>query len=1086
MRIFKLLVTLVMLLLPALPLHARGAGAVEFGNEISLQSDHGRFLVAQGHGGLDADATDPRANTRFRLVDPDNRQSTEVVHFGDRVALRSYRETWVVAEADLSARADRENLGSWEIWTIVDPENSSNTDPVRVREKVALRSQHGTYLVAEEDGRANADRSAVGSWERWRIGVEWTDFYYDDPLPCPEDQCCRCPDRGRFDGANCFVARPPRYDKPFLYEQNFYYSPSVEGDCPLGSFDGANCKVGQNSSDAHPFLYERGFYLQDDCRVEGWAELHTHMFAEHAWPPGFIWGTVDDLDTPRPEPAADALPCCDGRDHARLRPALTILSEGLTQLGGDFAFLGLDGISSGDSGLHLGKKYGHIGDDCPQCSGRGICRDDIRRNVSLAAVFACNAKSRDQCTQSGYCASSGSSAASIRDDVQPCWSHWPDCDRGDLCVQTSLGGPSLTCSDLSEPECREQTAACTWKDCEHRPDGGSLTCSDLSRDECQRYSIYGCGWTRLLGCRKVNQLTRSFTCQHLSASDCGRHSECRTGGCRKRLDQILEPLECSDLPPEHCANHEADGCRLRDCETVSCRWQTLGCDDLSPASGLHFRDWPAWDTPTHQQHWWGHVFDAHQRGLQILTVSILSADPFARLMPGPYRTPYQVVLDQLNAARRFDQLHDWAEIATSPEEARRIIQQGQLAMVLSLEGNFPFCKELPCGEGDDETDRDRVSETLDEYQSLGLVSLQPVAHFDNTFGGTAVFSQALLTLQWLYEEIHRDGDISLGEIVEAMPPSTAVSGAELIRVLDQLEQSLGGPPPSSIQSLEDLQDVHALLGMLGGVSGPSCELRNGGGTMPCGQCLEDKESCRNQLGLTPLGEWLIDELMARGMLIDIAHLSDHGVADVARKIEQRQPRPYPIYLSHGNPRKAIQDGEFKGRYMEKPSSDDHLELIADVGGVFGQRTGADEMVHTGDTECQGSSTSFAEALKYLVDFGKSKSTPLPVAFAVDMNGMTQQSTPRFVDRTDARTERRMRRAACLGDGDQQSSQSHPVSDDPATLFTDESQLNTHGLGHIGLLGAYVDDLRSIGLPQEYLDVLDSSAESFLRMWERTQ
>ena len=1084
MRFFNLLVILPLVLLPSSQLQAQGAGAVKFGSDISLQSHHGLFLIAQSNGGLDANATDPQTTTRFRLVDPDDLQSTKAVRYGDRVALHSYRQTWVVAEAGLSAQADRENLGSWEIWTLVDPRDVSNTSPVNVREQIALRSHHSTYLVAEKDGQANANRSAIGPWEHWRIGVEWTDFYYDDPLPCPPGKCCRCPDRGRFDGANCFIARPPVDDKPFLYQDNFYYSPADEGQCPLGNFDGANCKVGQNPSDAHPFLYKRGFYLQNDCRVEGWADIHTHMFAEHAWPPGFIWGTVDDLDTPQPEPVADALPCCDGRNHARLRPGLSILSEGLTAVGGALAPFGFGGVTAGDTGLHLGKKHGHIGIDCPPCSEFGICRDDVRRNVSLSAVFACNRKSRDQCTTSGYCASNGSSFASIQDDIQPCWQQWPNCDRGDLCVQTSLGGPTLTCSDLSESECRRQPAACTWKACEHRPGGGSLTCNDLSRDECNRYSQYGCGWTQFLGCRKVSQFGRPFECKDLTASDCGNHGECRAGGCGKEPHQILVPLECNDLPPEHCANHRSDGCRLRDCEKVSCRWQTLGCDDLSPASGLHFRDWPAWDTPTHQQHWWGHLQDAHKRGLQILTISILSADPFARLMPGPYRTPYQVVIDQLQAAQRFDQLHDWAEIATSPEEARRIIQEGQLALVLSLEGNFPFCKQLPCGAGADETTPAGVSATLDEYQNLGLVSVQPVAHFDNPFGGTAVFSQALLTLQWLYQEIHRDGNLSITEIVDAMPPATAVGQAEVIQALDQLGQS-GGAPASEIYNLRDLHDFHALLGLLGGVSGPSCERRANGQAMPCGECLKEEIACRNQLGLTSLGQWFVEELMDRGLLLDIAHLSDKGVEAVAEQILKHQPKPYPIYLSHGNPRMALKDAEFKGRHMEKPSSDNHLKLIAKVGGIFGQRTGADEMVHAG-TKCQGSSTSFAEALKYLVDFGKAENHPLPVAFALDMNGMTQQSVPRFIDTTDARTERRTRRSACLGKGGQQAQQRNPIKDDPSTPYTDESQLNTHGLGHIGLLGAYVDDLRNIGLPQEYLDVLDSSAEAFLQMWERTQ
>lgn len=1084
MRLSRFFLLSAILLLSPPRADARGASALEYGQQISLQSDHGFFLVAREDGGLDADASDPNDRERFRIVDPDDPASREILHYGDRVALQSYRETWVVAEAGLSAQADREVLGSWEIWTLVDPRDRSSTAPVQVRERVAFLSHHGSYLVAEPDGRANADRSAIGPWEHWRLGVEWTDFYYDVPLACPDDECCRCPDRGRFDGANCFVARPPRFDEPFLFEGNFYYTPSVADDCPLGSFDGANCKVGETSG-GDPFLYDRGFYLSNACRVSGWVELHTHMFAEFAWPPGFLWGTVDDLDTPRPESEEEALPCCDGRDHARLRPGLPVLSEGLTQLGGDFAFLGFGGVSAGDSGLHLGKKFGHIADDCPRCARLGICRDDVPRNRSFSAVVACNAKSRDACLGSGYCASSGSAAASLTDDLRPCWSQWPDCDRGDVCLQASLGGPTLTCSDLSESECRDQEQACTWQACEHRPGGGSLTCNDLSRSECSRYGNRGCRWTRFLGCRKLDQLATPFECRHLSASDCSRHGECRPGSCRKRLDQIATPLECNDLDPQQCANHAADGCRLRDCERVACRWQTLGCDDLAPGSGLHLRDWPAWDTPSHQQHWWGHVYDAHQRGLQILTVSVLSADPFARLMPGPYRTPYEVVIDQLQATRRFVQLHDWAEIATGPEEARKIIQDGRLAVVISLEGNFPFCKDLPCGAGADETTPAGVSATLDEYQSLGLVSLQPVAHFDNPFGGTAVFSQALLTLQWLYEEIHRDGDISVDEILAAVPAGTALGRPEVQHVLQVL--GVDTVPQATIREFGQLKDFHALLGLFGGVSGAQCELRDSGAEMPCGECLKNRRECRNQLGLTELGEWLVDEMMSRGMLVDIAHLSDQGVADVEKRIMARQPIPYPIYLSHGNPREVLpEDGEFKAPYMEKPSSDDHLKLIASVGGIFGQRTGADQVKTTDTDLCQGSSATFAEALRYLVDLDQEEDYQLAVGFALDMNGMTQQSVPRFVDRTDARTERRSRRAACLGDEDQQARQADLLSDDPATLHTDERRLNTHGLGHIGLLGAYVDDLRSVGLAEEYLRVLDSSAESFLQMWERTR
>jgi hypothetical protein len=43
-----------------------------------------------------------------------------------------------------------------------------------------------------------------------------------------------------------------------------------------------------------------------------------------------------------------------------------------------------------------------------------------------------------------------------------------------------------------------------------------------------------------------------------------------------------------------------------------------------------------------------------------------------------------------------------------------------------------------------------------------------------------------------------------------------------------------------------------------------------------------------------------------------------------------------------------------------------------------------------------------------------------------------------------------------------------------------------GFGHIGLLRAVFEDLRSMGLAQRYLDNLGSSTENFVRMWESVQ
>ena len=75
-----------------------GAQAIGFGQEISLQSDHGLFLVAEQDSRLDANREDPRSWERFRLVAIAAAGSQ--LRYGDQVALRSAHGPFVVAESD--------------------------------------------------------------------------------------------------------------------------------------------------------------------------------------------------------------------------------------------------------------------------------------------------------------------------------------------------------------------------------------------------------------------------------------------------------------------------------------------------------------------------------------------------------------------------------------------------------------------------------------------------------------------------------------------------------------------------------------------------------------------------------------------------------------------------------------------------------------------------------------------------------------------------------------------------------------------------------------------------------------------------
>lgn len=78
---------------------------------------------------------------------------------GRIVTLRSHHGKYVVAEQDGRARADREAADAWERWTVV----------VHGGDVVSLRSHHGKYLAAETRGGANANRDRIDAWEKWRL-----------------------------------------------------------------------------------------------------------------------------------------------------------------------------------------------------------------------------------------------------------------------------------------------------------------------------------------------------------------------------------------------------------------------------------------------------------------------------------------------------------------------------------------------------------------------------------------------------------------------------------------------------------------------------------------------------------------------------------------------------------------------------------------------------------------------------------------------------------------------------------------------------------------------------------------------------
>lgn len=162
--------------------------------------------------------------------------------------------------------------------------------------------------------------------------------------------------------------------------------------------------------------------------------------------------------------------------------------------------------------------------------------------------------------------------------------------------------------------------------------------------------------------------------------------------------------------------------------------------------------WPRWDAIAHQQVWQGHLREAYDDGLRVEVMSAVSFDWLCQALPEENVTRTECdemadVLVQLEMANTFANENDWVEVALTPEDARRIVEEDKLALILSIEASHIF------GDGDWEAQ-------LDQVYDLGVRTLQPVHQLDNRFGGAAPHNTIFQIAQYA-ENCHIDTDCAL-------------------------------------------------------------------------------------------------------------------------------------------------------------------------------------------------------------------------------------------------------------------------------------------------------------------------------------
>ncbi len=456
-----------------------------------------------------------------------------------------------------------------------------------------------------------------------------------------------------------------------------------------------------------------------------------------------------------------------------------------------------------------------------------------------------------------------------------------------------------------------------------------------------------------------------------------------------------------------------------------------------------FTDWPnAPGSSTHQVQYYRWLERAYLGGLRLVVQHATTNQIICDLIKGGnvQTTRYDCndmvavdrILDESYAMQDYIDAQEggpgkgWFRIVTSPEAARSAIADGKLAVILGIETSNLFdCFLVPrapfqaCSPAD-------VLAKLDHYYDRGVRAMFPVHKYDNGFSagdGDKEFIEVGNFIQTgHFANFTTDCDPSI--------PTTFDNGTVSFSALNQPRVDYAAAPPNDTSGFAT-NPIGTLVPFLGLISSPP-------GT---------EQVCQNA-GLTDLGRLLIDEMMRRGMIIELDHLPRRSYAEAFSTLQQYD---YPAAGTHG-----LNGGG----------------ALYAIGGVS----------KSGFGRCQSASASatmddgFQSRIQLITDNGGFPAE----GFGFDLNGFAGAPGPRFgpnsgcsAPQTDPVT---YPFTSVAGD----------VVFDTPSVGNRVLDFNTEGLVHIGLLPELIEDVRNDGVTDQELEPLFKSAEGYVRMWEKAE
>ena len=260
-----------------------------------------------------------------------------------------------------------------------------------------------------------------------------------------------------------------------------------------------------------------------------------------------------------------------------------------------------------------------------------------------------------------------------------------------------------------------------------------------------------------------------------------------------------------------------------------------------------FPEWPSWHSYTHEQAYYKWLERAWKAGLRIAVDLLVDNAKFCDIYPYK-RNPcdeMNTLRLEIQRTREFQDYVDaqeggpgkgWFRIVKDPFEARRVINDGKLAVVLGIETSRLFdCTlwdEVP------QCDQATIDRYMNDFHDLGVRSLQLINKFDNALGGVA-------------------GDANEGGIVINTLNKLETNRYWRMETCTNADREHVHDKPQPTISGEDRLAI-ALVQLF---------VPNGATPVygPAPHC--------NQYGLSHLGEYLLRRAMQKGILLDPDHLS---------------------------------------------------------------------------------------------------------------------------------------------------------------------------------------------------------------------